>query len=42
MTKKVVEDGWKPKYYQGADDTIQPDHIARFYGSLLAKMLTGS
>ncbi|OEU05936.1 hypothetical protein FRACYDRAFT_257320 [Fragilariopsis cylindrus CCMP1102] len=42
MTKKVVEDGWKPKYYQGADDTIQPDHVARFYGSLLAKMLTGS
>ncbi|OEU11447.1 hypothetical protein FRACYDRAFT_245186 [Fragilariopsis cylindrus CCMP1102] len=41
MRKKVVEDGWKPKYYQG-DDTIQPNHVARFYGSLLAKMLTGS
>ena len=41
MRKKVVEDAWKPKYYQG-DDTIQPNHVARFYGSLLAKMLTGS
>ena len=41
MTKKVVEGGWKPKYYRG-DDTIQPDHLARFYGTLLAKMLIGS
>ena len=40
MTKKVVEDGWKLKFYQ--DDTIQPDHVVRFYGTLLAKMLTDS
>ena len=42
MTKKVVEDGWTPKSYQ-YEDTIQPDHVARFYGtSLMAKILMGN
>ena len=29
MTKKVVEDGCSLKSYQ-YEDTIQPDHVARF------------
>jgi hypothetical protein len=38
MTKKVVEDGWTPKFYLHKN-TIQPDHFARFYGAMLAKKM---
>ena len=39
--KKVVEDGWNPKFYH-YEDIIQSDHVAaRFYGTCLAKMLMG-
>ena len=38
MTKKVVEDGWTFKFYH-YEDIIQSDHVARFYGTCLAKML---
>ena len=41
MTKKVVEDGWIPKSYQ-YEDTTQPDHVARFYGTCLTKILMGN
>ena len=41
MTKKVVEDGWTPKSYQ-YEDTIQPDHVARSYGTCLTKILMGN
>jgi len=38
---KIINDGFKPKYYKG-DKVITGDHVARFYGCVLAKMLTGS
>jgi hypothetical protein len=41
MTKRIAEDGWNPKFYH-YDDVIEPDHVARFYGATLAKMLMGN
>jgi hypothetical protein len=41
MTKRIVEDGWTPKYYI-YDRLITADHVARFYGAALAKMLMGN
>jgi hypothetical protein len=38
MRKRIVEDGWTPKYYTG-NKVITADNIARFYGSCLGKML---
>jgi hypothetical protein len=38
MTKRVQEDGWTPKYYH-YEDVIRADHVARFYGACLGKML---
>ena len=40
MKKRVVEEGYKPRYYTG-DKVITGDHVARFYGACLGKMLTG-
>ena len=41
MRKRMVADGWKPKYYTG-DKVITGDHVARFYGVCLAKMFMGN
>jgi hypothetical protein len=41
MRKRVVEDDYKPKYSTG-DDVIKADHVARFYGACLGKMLMGN
>jgi hypothetical protein len=41
MTKRVVENGWTPKYYK-YEDVITADHVTRFYGATLAKMLVGN
>jgi hypothetical protein len=41
MRKRIVEDGWTPKYYTW-DKVITADHVARFYGSCLAKMFMGN
>jgi hypothetical protein len=41
MRKRVVEDGWTPKYYTG-DRVITADHVTRFYGACLAKMFMGN
>jgi len=38
--KKQVGEGYKPRYYTG-DKLIKADHVARFYGACLGKMLTG-
>jgi hypothetical protein len=35
MRKRIVEDGWTPKYYTG-DRVITADHVTRFYGACLA------
>jgi hypothetical protein len=40
MKKRVLEDNYKPRYYIG-DKVITGDHVARFYGACLGKMLTG-
>jgi hypothetical protein len=40
MTKRVA-DGWNLKYYH-YDKVITADHVARFYGACLAKMLMGN
>ena len=40
MKKRVLLDGYKPRYYTG-DKVIKADHVARFYGACLGKMLTG-
>jgi hypothetical protein len=40
MTRRVA-DGWTPKYYH-YDKVITADHVARFYGACLAKMLMGN
>jgi hypothetical protein len=40
MTKRIA-DGWTPKYYL-YDRIITADHVARFYGACLAKMLMGN
>jgi hypothetical protein len=43
MRKRVItiEDDWTPKYYTG-DKVITADHVARYYGSCLGKMLYGN
>jgi hypothetical protein len=41
MTKRVVEDGWTPKFYK-YEGVITADHVARFHGATLAKMLMGN
>jgi hypothetical protein len=38
ITKIIVEDGWTPKYYH-REGCITGDHVARFYGACLGKML---
>jgi hypothetical protein len=38
MTKQIGE-GWTPKYYNW-DRVITEDYVARFYGAMLAKILT--
>jgi hypothetical protein len=38
VTEQVVEDNWTPKFYK-YEDVITADHVARFYGATLAKML---
>jgi hypothetical protein len=40
MRKRVVEEGWKPRYYIG-DKVITGDHVARFYGACLCRMSNG-
>jgi hypothetical protein len=40
MKKRVLEEGYKPRYYIG-DKRITGDHVARFYGACLGKMLSG-
>ncbi|OEU19896.1 hypothetical protein FRACYDRAFT_235960 [Fragilariopsis cylindrus CCMP1102] len=34
MRKRVIEDGYEPRYYKG-DRVITGDHVARFYGACL-------
>jgi hypothetical protein len=41
IRKRIVEDGWIPKYYVG-DWVITTDHVTRFYGACLAKMFMGN
>jgi hypothetical protein len=41
MRKRIVEDGWTPKYFTG-DRVITAHHVTRFYGACLAKMLHGN
>jgi hypothetical protein len=41
MRKRMVEDGWTPKYYTG-NRVITADHVTRFYGACLAKMFMGN
>jgi hypothetical protein len=41
MTKQVQEDEWTPKYYH-YEDVIKANHVARFYGACLDKMLMGN
>jgi hypothetical protein len=40
MKKRIVEENYKPRHYTG-DKVITGDHVARFYGAYLGKMLTG-
>jgi hypothetical protein len=40
--KRIVEDGWTPRYYYTFDNAIKADHVARFYGACLVKMLMGN
>jgi hypothetical protein len=41
MRKRIVEEGWTPKYYTG-NKVITADNVARFYGACLGKMLVGN
>ena len=41
MKKRMIEDAWAPKYYSWENE-IEADHVARFYGAMLAKMLCGN
>jgi hypothetical protein len=41
MRKRMVEEGWTPKYYTG-NKVITADNVARFYGACLGKMLVGN
>jgi hypothetical protein len=36
--KRVVEDGFKPRYYTG-DKVVIGSHVARFYGACLCRIL---
>jgi hypothetical protein len=38
MNKRIVEDGWTPKYYH-KEEWITGDHVVRFHGACLGKML---
>jgi hypothetical protein len=38
--KRIVEDGWTPKYYTG-DRVIIAGNVTRFYGACLAKTFMG-
>jgi hypothetical protein len=40
MQKRVVEDGFKPRYYTG-DKVVIGSHVARFYGACLCRMNNG-
>jgi hypothetical protein len=40
MRKRVLEENYKPRYYTG-DKVITCDHVARFYGACLGRMLNG-
>jgi hypothetical protein len=40
MKKRVVEEGYNPRYYTG-DKVTTGDHVARFYGACLGRILTG-
>ena len=40
MRKRVLENGYKPRYYKG-DKVITGDHVARFYGACLCRMIHG-
>ena len=43
MRKRMVEDNWRPKYYcQNGNGEITGDHVARYYGTCLAKMHMGN
>ena len=37
MEKRILEDGFKPRYYTG-NKVITSDHVARFYGACLCRM----
>jgi hypothetical protein len=41
MMKRMVEDGWNPRYYI-RDRVITADHVTRFYSACLAKMFMGN
>jgi hypothetical protein len=41
MRKRIVKDGWTPKYYIG-NRVITADHVTRFYSACLAKMFMGN
>jgi hypothetical protein len=41
MRKRIVEDGWTPKYYIG-NIVITTDHVTRLYGACLVKMYMGN
>jgi hypothetical protein len=41
MMKRMVEDGWNPRYYTGKQ-LITGDHVTRFYGACLAKIFMGN
>jgi hypothetical protein len=40
MKKRIDEENYKPRYYT-ADKVITGDHVVRFYGACLGRMLTG-
>jgi hypothetical protein len=40
MKKRVLEENYKPRYYT-RDKVITGDHVVRFYGACLGRMLTG-
>ena len=37
MKKRIIEDGFKPRYYTG-NKVITGDHVARLYGACLCRM----
>jgi hypothetical protein len=41
IQKRIVEDGWTPKYYSGYR-VITTDHDTRFYGACLGKSFMGN